>query len=321
MAVPFKKLSIASVVLALLAGCSYKGVTPADFAGDIQQSETESKVLQASELDVCAPETGSPFHLRKAILIAGTTSVPDLARDLPGLAKLTSRRLQTHLDNLNRFNVFATHNSTVNTVRSGTAVRVRQMSRESASQFVVKIELEDLTLYTAGGLLARLSGKRYKRNILLKLNIFDTENGALFYSQEYHRTVNGDVVGYPGNGKTVSIPWFDTELGKQVDEILEAMSFEINEKLACVPFSTEVTAVKGNEVFIGAGYMHGIRPGETLRVYRRNNALASEDAGGEQTDEGWIKISSVFQNYSVANITDNVSGETGLETGDVLRAW
>ena len=321
MTVSFDKLSILSALLVVLTGCSSISKIPFADRWNTQKSEVPSSATVQSAAEGCTPETGAPFHFRKVLLVAGTTGVSGIARDLPGLADLTSRRLQTHLDALNRFNVFATHNSSFETMASGTAVRVKQLGRDFASQFVVKLKLEDLTTYTAGGWLPELLGGITHRNVLLKMYIYDTEHGTLFYSKQYQDIASGDVVGYPGDGKVVSDPWFNTDLGIKIDSILKTISMQIDRKLACVPFSAEVVAVKGSDIHINAGYLHGVRPGETLRAYRSADVLASSGTQKQGENEGWIKVQTVFPNHSIASYNQDSLGDIVLDTGDIIRAW
>lgn len=319
MTVTFYKLSIAAVVLVLLAGCSFRGEVPVTGQWDTQQA-----------FEVCLPEVGSPFYYRKVILVAGTVGVPDLARDLPGLDYLTSKRLQTHLDALERFSVLATHDTSFESMALDTEARVRQFGREYESQFVVKLELQDLSLHSSGGWLskwlAKVLGTTTERNVLIKLYIYDAEYGALFHSQQYEGIVSGNVVGYPGNARTVTTSWFNTDLGTQIDEILKAMSMQINEKLACVPFATKVSAVKGNDIHINAGFLHGMRPGVDLRVYRRSDILAADGTlkqgiRKQGKNEGWIRVNTVFPNHSIAGTTQDNVGGNRLDVGDIVRAW
>ncbi|MGQ7846776.1 flagella assembly protein FlgT middle domain-containing protein [Granulosicoccus sp. 3-233] len=322
MTVTVYKLSIVAVVSLLLAGCSLPGKLP--FVGlwkDTPQVSPTAAFESSGALESCSPDPGTPFSYRKAILVAGTISTPDLARDLPGLPTLTSLRLQTHLDELGRFNVFATHDSSFESMGPSTAGRVRQLGREYASQFVVKLDLEDLSIQPSGGWFDELLGGSDQRNIQMRLYIYDVEYGALFHSRQYQQTVSGDVVGYPGNGRTVSTPWFDTDLGKQIDTMLEGMSLEINEKLACVPFSAEVTSIRGNDIHINAGFLHGFRSGDTLRVYRRTDILEPDEIQQPGENDSWIKVHTVFPNHSIASTAQEGIGGYLIDTGDVVRAW
>ena len=160
MTVTFYKLWIVAVLSLLLVGCSLPGKLP--FVGQSKNTpEAQARaVLQGTggALEACSPEPGTPFIYKKAILVAGTIGVPDLARDLPGLTTLTSQRLQMHLDALDRFNVFATHDSSFESMGPGTAGRVRQLGREYASQFVVKLDIEDLSIQPSGGWFDELLG-------------------------------------------------------------------------------------------------------------------------------------------------------------------
>jgi hypothetical protein len=335
MTVTLYKLSIVGVLLVLLAGCSLTGEVPVAGQWDTLQSEEQAKVIKSGAFEVCLLEPGPPFSYRKAILVAGTLGVPDLPRDLPGLAYLTSKRLQAHLDALERFKVLAAHDTSFESMSVDTAARVRRFGRQHDSQFVVKLEILDLSMQSSGGWLSTLFAgstqpKLFRgstqRNVLIKLYIYDTEYGALFHSQQYQGTVSGNVVGYPGNGRSVTPSWFNTDLGTWVDEILKAISVQINEKLACVPFSTDVIAVKGKDIHINAGYLDGIRPGETLRVYRRNyiflpDGTQQQGTQKQGTNDGWIKVNTVFPNHSIANVTQEKEGGIQLDTGDVVRAW
>ena len=96
--------------------------------------------------------------------------------------------------------------------------RIRELGRDYESQFVVKVDIEDFAITSKGGLLAKLFGNNKERNIVLRLYVFDTEHGVPFYSQQYEETVTGDVVGFRGNGNSVTTSWFETDLGKQVDD-------------------------------------------------------------------------------------------------------
>ncbi len=317
----FFRISIACAVLVLLAGCSFTGEFSANGQHAPQRNNVQASAEKPDPLQVCSPDQGAPFHFRKNILVAGTIGVSDLARDLPGLANLTSRRLQTHLESLEHFNVLATHDTSFESMAPGTAKRVRHLGREHASQFVVKLELEDLTMHSSGGWLRKMSGGRAQRNVLMKLYIYGTEYGAQLHSQIYQDTATGKVVGHPGRGNAVTTPWFKTDLGRKVDQILKAMSTQINEKLACIPFSTEVTAVEGNNIHISAGYLHGIRPGETLRVYRSNDLLAPDEIRKLSENEGWITVTTVFPNRSIATATQVSLIGTRPDIGDVVRAW
>lgn len=323
MTVTVYKLSILGVVMLLLAGCSYIGQLPFARQWTNQPYSAQVDGEQPVAFATCQPEAGSPFAYRKVLLVAGTIGVPDLPRDLPGIAYVTSKRLQTHLEALERFNVLATHDTSFVSMALDTSEQARRIGEEYESQFVVKIEIHDLTMLSTGGWLSELMGQKPQRNVLIKSFIYDTEYGALFDSQQYQAVVTGNVVGYPGNGGTVTVAWFKTDLGKKIDDMLKAISLKIEENLACVPFSTEVTAVEGNLIHINAGYLHGIRPGETLRIYRRSYLLlpdGTQQQGTQkmQEDEGWITVKSVFPNYSIASATQ---GEVSADAGDVVRAW
>lgn len=308
-----QKFSIgaAAITLLFLSACAQKSEIP---------------LHERVGVAACSPEPGSPFQHRKVVQVVGTTGAPELPRDLPGLARLTSTRLQMHLEEIDRFQVLATHDTSFPSMTPDTISHVRQLGRKYASQFLVKIELLDMTLQSTGGYLSQILGSDMERNVHIKLYVFDTDYGALFHSRLFKANVKGDVMGYPGSGSSVSTSWFETDLGKTVDIMLKNMSHEINEQLACVPFSTRITAIKGQEIHFGAGHLHGIRPGETMRVYKSSYILLSDGSQElvthkQEDDAGWITIDTVYPNHSVARAVNGDAGSHGVNIGDVVRAW
>jgi hypothetical protein len=323
MTVTFCKTASLAAVVVLLTGCSLGKMSPFAMQWNVQKSEdiVSSKHEISDNAKACLPENGSPFHFRKDLFVAGTISTPGGAKDLPGLDHLTSKRLQAHLDTLDRFNVSAMHTESFQSMAASTAARVKQLGREHSSQFVLKLEIEDLAISASSNWLKKALGRGTKRNLAIKLYIYDSEHGALFHSKQYRGTVSGRVVGYPGNGNTVSTAWFNTNLGKKIDGILKSMSHEVAEKLACVPFSSEVIVVKGNEIHIDAGYLHGVRPGETFRAYPSGYSYASQSTELQQGNEVWLKVDSVFPSHSIASLVQVNLLESSLDRGDVVRAW
>jgi hypothetical protein len=310
---------LVAVLILLLAGCSTKGGTE-----NALYSAEQTRKGKPAALEICKPDVGTPHYYHKTILVAATSAVNDVARDLPGLSILTSQRLQTHLDELDRFKVFAMHQTGFASMDTHTAEHVRQIGRQYAPQFVVKLEILDLTVHSPKGWLSEMFESK-QRDVLLKLLIYDAENGDLFYSQQYQGTVSGDVTGYPGNGIRVSTSWFNTDLGMKIDEMLKAMSKQVNEQLACVPFATEVTAVIGDDIHIGSGILHGIRPGTNLQLYHRIEVLGSNGSLKHDKRGGRIRVKKVFPRHSIASLVkEEKAGHATsvmVKVGDVVRAW
>ncbi len=213
MTVTVYKLSIVGVVLILLIGCSSKDeMKIVQQVGNLQSEEQVKVEIPSALLEACRPFPGSPHYYRKVILVAGTTSVQDVASDLPGLANLTSKRLYEHLDSVDRFKVLVASNAGFESMAVHTPAIVSQLGRQYASQFVVKIELLDLTVNPSKGWFYELLGDSTQRNVRIKLYIYDTAYGSVFHSQRYQGKVKGNAVGYPGNSTTFTDPWFQTEL-------------------------------------------------------------------------------------------------------------
>lgn len=321
MTVSVYKLSIIGVAVTLLAGCSVIGNMP--YVDSLMsRGKTDQTILEGSGgLEACVPESGSPFNFRKDILVVGTVGGTDQARDLPGLSMLTSKRLQTHLESLERFNVYGMHDSTFSNADSSTPSLVRELGREYSSQFVVKLELEDLTVRARKGWLRKVIGGVGQRNVAMKLYVYGTEYGELFHTSRFQDTVHGYVSGHSGNGPTVTTLWFDSDLGSEIDAILKKMSTQINERLACVPFAAKVIAMNGGNIEISAGYLHGVRPGTNLRIHQSKDIMTTNAAQKQAELEGWVTVHAVFPSHSIASVVEDSSETHRPEVGDAVRAW
>ncbi len=314
------RLSILVFALTLLVGCSNNSDPGGDLQIDSQAAGSNPLAAVSNPVADCKPEAGTPHFYRKDILVAGTTGAHDVARDLPGLSRLISGRLRQHLEATDRFNVAKTDNTTFGTMNQRTTRQVLQLGGRHSVQFIVKLELEDLSLKSDRGWFAQLFG-RNERNVLVKLYVYDATYGALFHSKQYQKTVSGDVVGDPGTGLGLTVSWFGTDLGETINSMLQTMSEEVEERLACVPFASQVTAIKGDSIFINAGHLHGLRPGEALRTYRRSEVWAPEESLVREERRGWIRLSAVFPNQSIAVATVEELGGARLKVGDIVRAW
>ena len=162
------RLSMVAAVIATLAGCSLISEIPMPFG--INQPATDGATLPDIK-DIadgaCLPAPGNPFAYKKAIHVAGTVSAPDLARDLPGLASLASRRLKTHLESAQRFNISAKHDASFTSSNDATAKLVMEYGSRHGSQFVVKVDLHDLTVSPLPGRFSKIFGTQKKRNVLM----------------------------------------------------------------------------------------------------------------------------------------------------------
>ena len=103
--------------------------------------------------------------------------------------------------------------------------------------------------------------------------------------------------------------------------MLKDMSRQINERLACVPFATEVLAVSGGKIHINAGYLHGLNPGATLQVYHRSDLRTGEGIKQLEGKGGWIRVNTVLPNQSIASVTEERSVSSLVNVGDIVRAW
>ncbi|MGM0594694.1 MAG: flagella assembly protein FlgT middle domain-containing protein [Pseudomonadota bacterium] len=311
-----------SALIALMVGCAGGGgaesVKPESKAA-AQEQEQE----QPSAAQTCPPEVGTPHYYRKALLVAGTTSEPNVAPDLPGVEEKMAARLKQHLEGEERFVLSSAYGAYFAGGSARTAELVRDYGREHGAQFVVKLGIDTMALHHPNGRIPLMGQSSLSlgeaREVQLRLVIYDGQSGERFHSRRYQKRVSGDVVGHPGEGLKVSGAWFNTVLGKEVDALLAQMSREVVDKLACIPFTTTVVGVEGTSVHLDAGHLQGLRPGDTLRVYRLSERWLAGGVRIEERAGPWLRVKTVHPTHSVASLGETGTGQ--VRVGDAVRAW
>ena len=115
---------------------------------------------------------------------------------------------------------------------------------------------------------ADVEGRYHKRDLVIDLFIHDAFTGALKHQQRYHMTAdwNSDSHAQAGFGTP---EFWRQPFGQQLRALIRAISNDIQLQLTCEPFSARITRARGKEVWVSAGSLDGLRPGDRLSVYRR----------------------------------------------------
>jgi hypothetical protein len=166
-------------------------------------------------------------------------------------------------------------------------------------------------------------GGQPKRNVTIKAYVYDGTYGELIFSEQYQDTVSGDVEGFSGDSNTVTtVYWSTTLLGRKIADIIEDISVEVNDKLACVPLSANIISVQGRDIYIDAGFLNGLKAGESLRVYRQSAIWEPDGSLKAGINDGWITIKTVYPSRSIAQIRDDeTTSAVRVDVGDEVRAW
>ena len=115
----------------------------------------------------------------------------------------------------------------------------------------------------------RYKGERFARELRVDLFIHDGFSGELVTSRSYSTQGNWtenrtEKVGF------ANPRFWRTDYGQKVDELIEQMVSDLNVQVGCQPFMARITRTDNKRLYIDAGSDAGLRPGDTLNVYRLN---------------------------------------------------
>lgn len=222
---------------------------------------------------------------------------------------------------------------------------IRRIAEQSGSQFVISglildAAVSDESLRPYFGWQGGETGRRFElglpwnsvvagirpvateRRLEVAIFLHDGQTGALLKSHRNSMEISGRAT--VGRNKAfASAAFFDTPFGQAVDSILNTQAGLIDADLANLPFTANIVRIEDRKVFIDAGSMSALRPGDKLRVYRRNPAAALESAsavalGIPESPVGTLTLNQVQPLFSVGELSgDPVSAR--IQTGDIVR--
>ncbi len=167
-----------------------------------------------------------------------------------------------------------------------------------------------------------LGGKSNTGHVALDMRMIDSNSGQIIASERAESKITQTGVGgiaflgpvaFGGSG------YKKTSLGKATREAVVKAVQAIVARMEKTPWEGRVVEVKGGKVYINAGSDLNIASGSVFEVLNRGEELidpgTGESLGFELTHAGSIRVTSVMQKASVAEI---VTG-SGFMRGDVLK--
>ncbi|MFC4258419.1 flagellar assembly protein T N-terminal domain-containing protein [Marinobacter lacisalsi] len=205
---------------------------------------------------------------------------------------------------------------------------VINVAREMGAQFVVAGVIRDIgvenpaawntsVLHKIG---RGLGATNTERRFIADMMIFDGFSGSPVYQKRFQTRGRWDA----GKGKSSgfgSAGFLETAYGQAVNNLIGQMRDDIQGALACQPFMTRITRVDGQKVTLASGATAGLRPGDTLALYRSYSHFDSPDATPELL-EADIKVTldNVFPEYANGLIPQYGSLEN-IQRGDIAIIW
>ncbi len=162
---------------------------------------------------------------------------------------------------------------------------------------------------------------RFERRFQMDIYVHDGFSGAMVYSQRYETLGNWNVPleEKPGFG---SVAFWKSDYGQQVSDVFDEVVSDLNSTLSCQPFMAKVTRTEGKKIYIDAGAGEGLRPGDTLNLYRLSTFYdANQNAYTELENTKIVvtlkKVQPFFSRGEISTETDKL----GIQQGDVVIAW
>lgn len=160
-----------------------------------------------------------------------------------------------------------------------------------------------------------------QRNINLDIYLYDGFSGALLFEQSYHEVGNWnlserDKVGFG------SSPFWHTNYGAIVKQVLWQASLDASEKLRCQPFVANIFRTEGNRIHINAGALAGIKKGDKFSVYRRYEIFDQLQTAQTQLNNANINvtITQVQPNFAIGELAVDAR-ILNVQQQDVVIAW
>ena len=294
-----------------------------------------------SESQVCATHIANSF--RKTVAITGfAMQVPEQST-LGHLGAVDRKLASTIVGGLNGLagiqaldaNYMMLYPSADNAPTSfssaSTLTKAVEAARQLGVQFVVSGIVRDLAISDPDApyskktdkWLKKVGIKKAKRNrhFVLDLYVHDGYSGALVFQSRYSAQGLWNVKHHEKVGFATARFW-STDYGQQVKSLVNQTIFDLQQNIQCQPFLAEISEVKGKRIYVASGAASGLRPGDSLSVYRTTKFFdRSQNEFTQLNDTKLIAtIKTVQPHFSVAELPVRVE-QLNLQQGDLVIIW
>jgi hypothetical protein len=302
----------------------------------------------------CSCQAGRPLK-RRLVTTYFSVERPVAAGDLSNLSTFFPGEFARRLGSSQRFNVLNAGKISVLPERmqdpaSGGEV-AREIGRREDAQFVLAGRVTDTSprtsrtsftalehnpeyhgsLYYDGPLANFIGGNLHKETRLRQLEfdvwVYDALSGALILNQHFAGTANvarGPVgFGTAESGPLGSDSFWQSEYGQLFDQLLKQAVSNVDQQLACIPYTVRVARVEGRtRLYLDGGGVDGLRVGDSLMIYKQSPLITLRAAGSgrelgvPETLIGDAVVVQVQPQFAIAE-TRNARQQVGV--GDMLR--
>ncbi|MFC3150807.1 flagellar assembly protein T N-terminal domain-containing protein [Litoribrevibacter euphylliae] len=159
------------------------------------------------------------------------------------------------------------------------------------------------------------------RRISVDLYVYEAYSGALVHRSAYSDEGNWTESEFSKAGFGSQNFW-KSDYGFAVERVIENISQDMAMLMNCQPFMAEILQAEGNQLRINAGALDGLRPGDTLTVYRTKEHYEHPvrlDASMNRV-ETIVKVGQVQPHFAFAEITGSMP-VLQIQMRDMVVAW
>lgn len=288
---------------------------------------------------LCKPSQASNYKKKVAVL-GFSLQVPQQANlgGLYGIERGLASQLSLRLKNQDELVVFQQsqvgihadlQNAPSHYSSQLTLSDAADYAKQAGVQFVVSgvvrnLDVEDVSAYETSywAKLKRLSGQvNQNRQFTADIFVHDGFSGAIVWQKQF--SASGAWQADLAEKMAFESPAFWSEpYGQQVAKVLNSMARNVTEQIQCQPFMTRISRVEGKTLHFSAGASSGIRPGDTLGLYRTMNFYDSDRLSGVDLEnvKTALTVSQVHPDFSSGHISVE-PGRLNIQEDDLLIAW
>jgi len=163
--------------------------------------------------------------------------------------------------------------------------------------------------------------RKHLRKLSFDLFLHDGYTGALLWQKRYDTAGLWHYAPEYRSGYT-SAAFTESDYGQKIEMLMGEMNREVAEQLRCRPFSARITRTDERQIWITAGQLDGLSPGDRLTVYRRSTAYTDGLMTQDQLTNTMATavIENVQPTFATARLSKD-SGVLNIREGDIVKAW
>jgi hypothetical protein len=313
---------------------------------DVVSEEVKGNVLtlklraQVASAPFCTPSKSQNYNKRVAVLGFSRQNMDDATLgQLDAIEREMPQRIALTMSSFGGLRVQpATHiglypdvvNAPSRSMPDYTVAELSRIGRDLGVQYVISGVIRDMSNrgeyqreeHLIQPLLNLISEPEpITRRISVDVYVYEAYSGALVHRSAYSDEGEWTESQFARAGFGAQNFW-KSDYGFAVERVIEDVSQDMAQLMNCQPFMAEILQAEGKQLRINAGALDGLRPGDTLTVYRTKEHYEHPfrvDASMDRV-ETQVKVGRVQPHFAFAEVTGPVPN-LQIQMRDMVVAW